>query len=70
MVDPPSLKTGSEANRVRLIGDNLPAQVKPADLDFGPGVTVRRIVSSTPGEVIAEVDVASDAPLGKHDVAL
>jgi quinohemoprotein amine dehydrogenase len=69
-VDPPSLKTGSEANRVRLIGDHLPASVKPADLDFGPGVTVRRIVSSAPGEVIADVDVASDAALGKRDVAL
>ena len=40
----------------------------PADLDFGPGVTVRRIVSSTPSEVVAEVDVASDAALGKRDV--
>ena len=64
-----SLKTGSQANRLRLIGDHLPARVTPADLDFGPGVTVRRIVSSTPSEVVAEVDVASDAALGKRDVA-
>jgi quinohemoprotein amine dehydrogenase len=70
LVDPPSLKTGSQASRIRLIGDRLPAQVTPADLDFGPGVTVRRIVSRTPGEVIAEVDVASDAALGKRDVGL
>lgn len=69
-VDPPSLKAGSEANRVRLIGDHLSANVKPADLNLGPGVTVRRIVSSTPGELIAEVDVASGAALGKRDVAL
>jgi quinohemoprotein amine dehydrogenase len=68
MVDPPSLKTGSETNRIRLIGDHFPARVTPADLNFGPGVTVRRIVSGTPGEVIAEVDVASDAALGKRDV--
>jgi quinohemoprotein amine dehydrogenase len=70
MVEPSSLKTGSEANRIRLIGDRIPDQVTPADLDLGPGVTVRRIVSHTPGEVIAEVDVASDATLGKRDVAL
>jgi quinohemoprotein amine dehydrogenase len=70
MVDPPSLKTGSQANRVRLIGDSMPAQIAPADLDLGLGVTVQRIVSHSPGEVIAEVDVASDAALGKRDVAL
>jgi quinohemoprotein amine dehydrogenase len=70
MVYPTSLKTGSEASRIRLIGDQLPAQVTPADLHFGPGVTVRRIVSHTPDEVIAEVDVASNATLGKRDVRL
>src|SRR5271154_5161852 len=47
LVDRSSLKTGSLANRVRLMGDNLPAQVTPADLNFGPGVNVRRIVSHT-----------------------
>jgi quinohemoprotein amine dehydrogenase len=70
VVDPPSLKTGSQASRVRLIGDRLPAHATPADLDLGPGVIVRRIISSDPGEIIAEVDVASDAPLGKRDVAV
>jgi quinohemoprotein amine dehydrogenase len=70
VVDPPSLKAGSEANRIRMIGDHLPAEVTPADLDFGSSVTVRRIVSRTPGEVIAEVDVASDAALGKRNVTI
>ena len=63
-----SLKTGSQANRIRLIGDQFPAPATPADLNFGPGVTVRRVVSSTPSEIVAEVDVASDAALGKRDV--
>jgi quinohemoprotein amine dehydrogenase len=70
LVQGSSLKAGSEANRVRLIGDHFPAQVAPADLDFGPGVKVRRVVSSTPAEVVAEVDTASDAALGKRDVKL
>jgi quinohemoprotein amine dehydrogenase len=69
-VDRSSLKAGSQANRVRLIADNVPAQVSPGDLAFGPGVTVRRIVSRTAGEMVAEVDVAADAPLGRRDVAL
>jgi len=69
-IDRLSLKTGSQAQRVRLIGYNLPADVTAADLDFGSGVKVRRMVSHTPGEVIAEVDVAPDAVPGKRDIAL
>jgi quinohemoprotein amine dehydrogenase len=69
-VDHPALKTGSQGLRVRLIGDALPAQIAASDLDFGTGVTVRRIVSHSATEVVAEVDVASGAVSGKRDVAL
>ena len=69
LVDPPSFKTGSNANRIRLIGDRFPAQVTPADVSVGSGITVRRIVSSTPGEIVAEVDVAADALSGKRNVS-
>jgi quinohemoprotein amine dehydrogenase len=69
-LDRSSFKAGTEASRVRLLGDHLPAGLKVSDLNFGPGVSVRRIVSSTPGEVVAEVDVAADAALGKRDVTL
>jgi quinohemoprotein amine dehydrogenase len=69
LVDPTSFKAGSNANRIRLIGDRFPAQVTPADVTVGSGVTVRRIVSSTPGEIVAEVDVAADALSGKRHVA-
>jgi len=58
------LKTGSQGTRVRLIAESLPAQIEPADLDFGTSVTVRRIVSHTPTEIVAEVDVAADAVPG------
>lgn len=69
LVDPPSFTAGSNANRIRLIGDRFPAQVTPADVTVGLGVTVRRIISSTPGEIVAEVDVAADALSGKRNVA-
>jgi quinohemoprotein amine dehydrogenase len=69
-IDRTALKTGSQSNRVRLIADNLPAQIAAADLDLGSGITVRRIVSHTPSEVVAEVDVAADAVPGKRDVAV
>jgi quinohemoprotein amine dehydrogenase len=68
-VDRTLLKAGSQGTRVRLIAGSLPAQVAPTDLDFGTGVTVRRIVSHTPTEIVAEVDVAADAVPGKRDIA-
>jgi quinohemoprotein amine dehydrogenase len=68
-VDPVSLKAASQSNRVRLTGDNFPGQITPADLDLGPGIVVRNIVSHNPGEIVAEADVAADASLGKRDVA-
>jgi quinohemoprotein amine dehydrogenase len=67
--DRPALKTGASGVRVRLIAENLPAQIAPADLDFGTGVIVRRIVSHTSAEIVAEVDVAADAVPGKRDIA-
>jgi quinohemoprotein amine dehydrogenase len=70
LVDRSSLKVGPEANRIRLIGDRLPTTVTPADLDFGRGIRVRSIVSSTAREVVAEVNVDPDAPLGQRDVVL
>jgi quinohemoprotein amine dehydrogenase len=63
------LKTGSQGTKVRLIAESLPTQVAAADLDFGTGVTVKRIVSHTPTELVAEVDVAADAVPGKRDIA-
>ena len=69
-VDRFSLKTGSQAQRVRLFGSNLPANVTPDLLDFGSGVKVRRIVAHTANELTVEVDVATDAVPGKRDIAL
>jgi quinohemoprotein amine dehydrogenase len=69
-VDVQGLKTGSQAKRVRIIGDHLPANVKAGDVSAGAGVKVLRIVSSSPGEVVAELDVAADAVPGKRDLTL
>ena len=68
-VDRSSLRVGSIATHIRLTGDNFPGQVVPADLDFGPGVTVLSIVSHSPSEIVAEVDVATDARPGTRAVA-
>ena len=68
-VDGASLKTGSQANRLRLFAESVPDQIAPADLDFGTGVMVKRILSHTLREIVAEVDVAADAVPGKRDIA-
>ena len=69
-LDRASLKTGSQAQRVRILGDSLPSQLAASDLDFGSGVSVRRVVSHTASEVVAEVDVAANAISGKRDVSV
>jgi len=65
-----AVKTGSTALRLRVIGNNLPAQMAPADLDFGSGLTVKSIVSHNAGEIIVNVDVAKDAVPGKRDLVI
>ena len=68
VVDRSALKVGSKAVKVRLIGENFPAQVAVEDLDFGAGVKVTKIVSHKSTEIVAEVDTAADAVFGKRDV--
>jgi quinohemoprotein amine dehydrogenase len=65
-----SLKTGAQGERVRVFGNNLPAKLAASDLDFGSGVTVKSIVSHTPADIVATVDVAKDAVPGKRDLVL
>jgi quinohemoprotein amine dehydrogenase len=66
----PSIKTGSQSARLRILGDALPGKLTAADLDLGSGVTVKSIVSQSPAEIVAEVDVAADAVPGKRDLAI
>jgi len=67
---PSGLKVGAPTTSLRIIGENLPTDVKASDVSLGPGTTVRRIVSNNAHEIVAEVDVSATAPPGKRDVAL
>ena len=69
-VDRSSLKAGSQGQRIRIAGENLPAHVTAADLDLGTGISVKSIVSHTAKEVVADVDVAPNAISGKRDITL
>ena len=67
--DVPSIKSGSQSVKMRLLGDSLPASLAAADLDLGSGVTVKSLTARSPAEWIVEVDVAANAVPGKRDAA-
>lgn len=69
-VTPYALKTGAKGVAVHIYGDALPQKVSPADIDMGAGVTVTKIVSASPGELVVSVDVADKALPGHRDVGV
>jgi quinohemoprotein amine dehydrogenase len=69
-VDRVALKAGTAGARLQIFGDNLPANLKVEDIDFGSGVRVRRIVGQTPRALTVEVDVDASGISGKRDVAV
>ncbi len=69
-LDRTALRAGSAGERVQIFGDRLPADLAVADLDFGAGVTVKRVVSRAADRAAVEVEVAKEAIVGKRDVAV
>lgn len=69
-VTPYALKTGAKGVPVHVYGDGLPQTLTPLDIDMGAGVTVTRIVSASPGELVVNVDVADTAIPGPRDVGV
>lgn len=67
---PYALKAGSKGATLKLLGDAFPADLKASDLDLGKGVVVSKVVSVSPTEAVLTVDVAADATVGAHDVAV
>lgn len=65
-----SLQSPGTARELRIFGANLPASLKPADVDLGPGVTVTRVVKATPSVATVEVAVAKDLPVGIRNVSV
>jgi len=63
------LKAGSTAQRVRIYGDGLP-KATAADIDFGSGVSVKRVVEANASQITVEVDVDAKAIAGKRDVSV
>lgn len=67
--DRPMLKAGSAAQRVRIFGDNLP-RASANEIDFGTGVSVKRIMDQSASQITVEVDVDAKAIVGKRDVSV
>ena len=62
-----SLRTGTTST-IKIFGDRFTSALKPSDLSFGSGVTVKRIVNVAPQVLSVEVEVAKDAIFGMRDV--
>jgi quinohemoprotein amine dehydrogenase len=62
------IKAGASQQELHLFGANLPANPAPSDVNVGPGVTVDRVVSSTPTQMVLSLSVAQGAALGRRTV--
>jgi quinohemoprotein amine dehydrogenase len=67
-VAPRVLRAGARAQDVTVLGANLPRDPAGTAIDFGPGITVERIVRATPDSVIVRVNVDSTAQIGARDL--
>lgn len=65
-----AMQSPTVSKQVRIFGANLPATLKPADIDIGAGVTVTKIVKASPGMATVEVAVAKDQPSGIRNVSI
>jgi quinohemoprotein amine dehydrogenase len=65
---PRALRRGAGGLEVRLYGANLPAKLVPANIDFGPGVHVQRVISATPELLTLSVNIDSNASYGARDL--
>jgi quinohemoprotein amine dehydrogenase len=68
--DRTALKQGATGQELKIYGLNIPAALRAADIDLGPGLTITRIVNVTPDVATVTVDAAATAPLGMRDLFL
>jgi quinohemoprotein amine dehydrogenase len=69
-LDRSSIKSPAAGAQIKLFGANLPTDLKVDDVDFGPGVKIKRVVSAASDQAVLELDVAEGAALGKRDIAV
>src|SRR5258708_33046093 len=62
-IDRAALQAGA-TREVQIHGVNFPANLSAAAIDFGPGVSVKRVINATPTLVNVEAEVAKNATRG------
>ena len=67
-VAPRALRTGTQAQDVTIFGANLPRNLAATAIDFGPGVSVERVVRQSPDSVTVRVNVNAAAETGARDL--
>ena len=68
--DRTALKQGATGQQVKIYGVNIPAGLRAADIDLGPGVTITGVVSVTPEIATVTVDATPSAAPGMRDLFL
>jgi quinohemoprotein amine dehydrogenase len=58
------------AGELKVYGANLPADLKPADIDLGPGITVTRVTRNSSSLATVAVQVAPNLPVGIRDISM
>lgn len=67
---PRAIKAGTQNQTVTIFGANLPRSVSTSTVDFGPGVTVNRVIRTSPDSVTVVVSVDTAARPGARDLYL
>ena len=67
-VSPHAMHVGTRGQDVTIFGANLPRSVAPNTIDFGPGVSIERVVRATADSITVRVNVDSTAVVGKRDL--
>jgi quinohemoprotein amine dehydrogenase len=67
-ISPSMLRAGASGQELHVFGAHLPAQLAAADVNLGPGLTVDRIVSAAPDEIVLATSAAKSATPGRRSV--
>jgi quinohemoprotein amine dehydrogenase len=65
-----ALKTAGAGQSIKIFGANLPTNLRVEDISFGAGVKVARLVSARADEIVVDVDVAANAPIGPRHISV
>jgi quinohemoprotein amine dehydrogenase len=69
-VNKQALKTPTASEEVILFGSNLPLDIRAEEIDFGPGVRIKRVVGARADAVTVEVEVMAGAANGLRDISV